>query len=371
MRIAVVTAFNPKNAGMFSVDLAAEEFFRNRKCEVVFFRMHTKKQQANASFGGQEFRLVRSPSDFDPFDVIVYWGDFINNPAYGKKEFFGWDLKYGLLTDRHQSFEKWKQFCLLKGVKKIHQKVISVSNNFQEIDATLRKFAPTEVSEISALFEENFDAIFPRDPVSTEILLKSIPYAAKGNVYTGLDAAFLLDIKKLPTLGCAIIPKFSYLFARSNIQGINGLICSAAFHNRSIPLALRKWHSLNSDAKGRLQYFSMMDEIQKSSFVLTDVYHVCINAMNLGVPVVGLGNAASHQIDTIGDFKKKVLFSMFGLEGSYFEVPETTLDRGDIDDINSMIALQVNASKSGIDYANLHQKKIEYRARLEASIFGS
>jgi hypothetical protein len=54
--------------------------------------------------------------------------------------------------------------------------------------------------------------------------------------------------------------------------------------------------------------------------VVTDLYHLAINGMRLGVPVFGLGNPAGSQQGSLGDFKKKILFKMLNLERFYIEV---------------------------------------------------
>lgn len=56
--LAVVTALNPSNAGMYSVDLAAEQFLQSLGFDPVLFRGQTRKGRRRERFGAQRFRAV-------------------------------------------------------------------------------------------------------------------------------------------------------------------------------------------------------------------------------------------------------------------------------------------------------------------------
>ena len=80
--VAVVTAHNPRNAGMLSVDLAAEHFFGESGTTWDMFKSHNAAPEGADSFAGQKIKILADVEQLKDYRVIVYWGDFINSPVY-------------------------------------------------------------------------------------------------------------------------------------------------------------------------------------------------------------------------------------------------------------------------------------------------
>ena len=307
---------------MLSVDLAAEDFFRNIGVEFQFFRSHTRNNQSVEYFAGQTFFLLQDLNHLKNYDIIIYWGDFINSLTYGLEDFFVLDKRHGITNDPSVSFERWKRIYLLKDYYRGSQRVISVSNNFQGMASAYAQISQTEKNEINQLYEENFDAIFPRDYISTQILLECSPRAAGGNVRTGVDAAFLLDVQSLlpPYFRLKSRRTFSFFFGRSELTGITLLLCSSMYFSRTAPIKVDGWFDIRPDLCGRQQLSRLFGQIGQSRFVITDTYHLCVNTINLGVPVVGIGRQAEEQVGSVGDYKKQTLFQMFDYEKNYISL---------------------------------------------------
>ena len=84
MSTAVICAHNPgrRNLGMYSVDLAAKDFFSSlgTKFELVKYAGHER-------IGEMRYRKIVDPQDLQFFDRIVFWGDFQQNPIWGRADF--------------------------------------------------------------------------------------------------------------------------------------------------------------------------------------------------------------------------------------------------------------------------------------------
>src|SRR5690606_7616273 len=101
----------------------------------------------------------------------------------------------------------------------------------------------------------------------------------------------------------------------------DGLIQSIARMTGLEAVGLPNWLHLKPESAAR-QFRHQRAIVTSAQFLVTDIYHLSINALNCGVPVFCLGRPDGGQIGTLGDFKKKVLFSMLGLEDRYFEIME-------------------------------------------------
>lgn len=373
IKVAVITAPNRSNTGMVSVDLAAESFFNDKAVAFDLYRTHTVDNKDIEKFSGQQFYRLKDPGQLKDYDVICYWGDFLNSPAYGQEDFFGLDQRDGICRDREESFKRWMRLCLLDGYDKGCQRVISVSNNFQGMASSLSRMGTEERSSVCRLLEHNFDAIFPRDPVSTEMLVKHCPRAAKGNIRTGVDAAFLLDSHSfVPDDGRTWSARsFSYFFGRSGITGLSQLLLSLGLHFRAFPSELEGWLSVTPEREGWEQLSAFLCQVSRSQFVVTDTYHLCVNAMNLGVPVVGVGRYSDEQEGTLGDYKKQTLFQMFGQKENYIAIQKPRLSSEDRRSVRQAVRRLLSSSNGAVSASSRIRARVQaYKAELEASLFG-
>ncbi|MGV0958411.1 MAG: polysaccharide pyruvyl transferase family protein [Limnohabitans sp.] len=354
-KIAVVTAYNPRNCGMYSVDLSAKHFFDQLKVDYTIFRAQSKIHPLIDN--GLKFQKLTSQKQFDDFSKIVYWGDFINNPIYGINDFSGREILWGKSNSLTESFEKWMHLFLLEGFDK-HAKVYSISNNFQTLDSLTDQFDVNEIDRIKSNFASNFDFIAPRDRLSFRLIKNLIPEAHE-IIHQGIDSAFLLDHENVyPSLrNQGKNSTFAYFFVRSDFSDVDVLVKSVEKSTGLRAVKINDWLSMN-----RLSYditfFEALKAIKNASFVLTDTYHLAINSMNLGIPIVGFGLEAESQTNTCGDFKKKILFDEFSLGDFYIEAKSTKLNEK-IDQVLKMI--------SKIDdfaFSKIIEKKQSYRHTL-------
>ena len=62
---------------------------------------------------------------------------------------------------------------------------------------------------------------------------------------------------------------------------------------------------------------SILSELSGYSLVVTDTYHLCVNAWRMGIPTVCIGSGTTHDTSTVGDKKKEVLYAMYGAQPFY------------------------------------------------------
>jgi len=319
-KVAVVTAFNPSNAGMYSVDLAAIQFLKSLNFKFSLYRAHVYRRRLPVFIDGTRLKYLKNQKPFEKADVVLYWGDFINNPVYAIEDFREREFFSGRSTEKYDALEKWKELFLLKGFSAKEQKVLSVSNNFQSASSALRDVGNKNHQEIVELFNRNFDAIFPRDPESTTEMQNTLNSPVSPRIECGVDAAFLVQDHHVGKLPLELKPGgyFTYFFGRSQINNADRILSEVSKATGLKPICLNKWLSLSF--RGWDKDFSEMTTlIYNSAFLLSDTYHCCVNALAMRRPVIGLGQSVAEQRGTLGDYKKKTLFSMFDLSDYYIE----------------------------------------------------
>lgn len=306
---------------MYSVDLAGVQMMRSIGRPWGIYRPQIHPKRPPIFIQRAPIRRMRAPEDAQKFATVLYWGDFQTNPLYGTHDFGRREPWANRTREPEAVFQSWMRFCLLKGVDMTGRQVISVSNNMQSLDQTLDKLGPEIREEIIGLYRKNFTAIYPRDQRSTDEIEALLPEtgAPRPKIACGVDAAFLVkehfDRPKRPH-DFVHQRYFTYFFGRSKIAGTEKLVRDVEEATGLKGVPLEYWFTLNHWL-ARSQFSTMTTLIRHSEFLLSDTYHVCINALTLRRPVVGLGRPAADQDSTIGDFKKIQLFGMFGLSDTY------------------------------------------------------
>lgn len=313
--IAIITAANPLNSGMYSVDLAAMSLFSQLGMKHTFFLPQAKKKRLfkyipllnsyNLRFGNIRHKLLSSAQQLEEFTHIIYWGDFLNNPRYGRLDFSPRDVAFGHSSTKAEAYKRWAEiFALVDQEPSAH--VLAVGGNFQHA------FDESEAGVLSS-FLKKADLVLPRDPRSFNNLKPLLSH--KTVLSQGMDCAFLL-----PPLASHLQEGkyFCYEFGRSSLPNIEQLISSIEAATGLRGFRLPKWLHLKHQVAHK-EFSKQREFLAKAQFVITDIYHLSINTLNCDTPVFCLGRAASEQTGTLGDYKKQALFSMLGLKDHYFE----------------------------------------------------
>lgn len=310
-RIGVICAFNVSNAGMYSVDLAAHQVFADLGVDHDLIVTQARHAGEREHFGRMKFRVIRDPALLSDYDLIVYWGDFQNNPVFGRGDFARREVRLHGAEDLDAGYAYWRSIML--GDPSGHVPSLSVSNNMQGL--------PDDAGadpDLSRIYVDRFAAIYPRDPLGTQKVRSFSPAATCAQ---GIDAAFLLDHAKL---GIDTRPErsdtFCTFFARSKIKEMDKLVRAIEERTGLTAVPIESWFKSGAGRADRV-FRDMIQTMCQSRFVLSDTYHFCVNSLTLGVPVVAIGRATSDQVGTLGDHKKRTLFDMFGLGAHYLTTP--------------------------------------------------
>lgn len=320
-KIAVICAYNPRNCGMYSVDLAASQYLKKLGKNFTMFTSQYKRRLQGRSWGKLKFERLRSASQLKDYQTVLYWGDFVNNPAYGRGDYSWRDVHYGLSADSESAFKKWKELFLLDGVEK-PPRVFSISNNFQTLDDYASADNGEEVDSIRRLMKANFDGFYPRDSLSSD-RLREFFAPQEVSVSTAVDAAFLLDPEELypDLISIQETPSFAYFFARSGMTDVSSALRKVKEATGCRPMKIDNWLSMGR-IRADATYHKALKTMKASSFVVSDTYHVLVNALNLGKKVIGVGAVSNRQEGTCGCYKKKVLLEEFGLGAYWCEFSE-------------------------------------------------
>ena len=325
--ITVVTAFNPKNAGMYSVDLAAEQFLRSRGYSIRMVRTQEKKTWFKPRFGRQRFEVIRNVKQLFKTDILIYWGDFTTNVLYGLHDFPLRDLAFGYNETQNAAFESWVNLFLPHRQNR-NTAVYSIGQNFHSLGHSLNSLSAELQLNLESRYRHSFDAIIPRDDISL-LALNELGLKDSGvSISQGLDTAMLIDHHALyPTLK-SVKPSdtFAYVFGRSGFHQLPELLHEVEERSGLKAVDLPFWHSLRASKADR-QMQHMLEVIASAKFVLTDTYHCAINAITMGKPVFCLGINQAEQSVTVGEPKKRILFRMMGLKQNYLEFDEPDLDK--------------------------------------------
>jgi hypothetical protein len=298
-KVALVCAFNPGNTGMYSVDLAASRFMRT--LGVPHRLINFQRRPWRPVLG---FRSTRDLKYLKTFTHLLFWGDFQNNPVYGTNDFAKRELKFNYASSDKEAISNWSKLHLdisdeLHGVK-----IASVGNCFLGAGT-----AATEKSLVSSLrnFVRNAVAILPRESQSMQQLMDASEPSA--NIAAGLDTAFLLD-------GCnrqdyRDEKNIGFRFVRSGVVDADAGIAELAKATGLSPIEI-PWTTGDRKASCKKKFSQAMDAIATCRVVVTDVYHLTVNATNHGTPVICLSRGDYNASTSVADAKKHALSEQIG-----------------------------------------------------------
>lgn len=379
IKVAVVCAFNPNNAGMYSVDKAAKQVFADLGVNHRFFVAQAAPFQvvraiprrgarllakafgsfihpSEVRFGEIKFSVLKSPDQFKPYSHVLFWGDFLNNPVYGIQDFAKKDVEFHHSTDSTNGFKRW-QSLFVNGPLMAGKKVGAIGGNFQYREEAM----PCQGDQILRDVANGFDLVVPRDPYSLQTLRRRAKNPDKASMGPGMDCAFLLQ----PKIAVDKNESFSFHFGRSRFTGVESFVDELSQQTGLDSIELKNWFNLRPESASK-DFLELEANILSSRFVVTDTYHVSVNALRLGVPVFCLGRAAETQKGTLGDFKKRALFEMFHCNNFYFahesNVVEDVFMHRCVEEISKRFQRQNMNSES------VHQKIAETATSMHKSL---
>jgi len=310
-RIAVVCAYNPRNSGMYSVDLAARHFFASLGIDHELCVTQNRTKVASL-----RYRLVRSVDGLRGFDSVVYWGDFLNNPMWGAGDYAEREVKRHRASGSIEGFERWRQLYLQAGAGlPISTRIFSFGGCFMGMEPTLED---ASVRASMGEFVQRASAVVVRDPLSFEALSRLDGGSSK--VSLGFDCASLL----MPARGPAAWRGryFAHSFSRSlGVEAARALVEAVeretGLRGIAVDWLFARWPKRFTHAKFTLHLTLM----RHARFCLTDTYHFAINSLSQGSLPLCVVRDEPAVSSTLNELKKVALFRMVGLEAALLPIP--------------------------------------------------
>jgi hypothetical protein len=318
--VAIICAYNPRNTGMYTVDLAATTFFKNLNIDADLYCFQTSFFKDHVASGSLKIKVIRNLNELRHYKSIIFWGDWQNNPVWGLSDFSIREVIRGYASNTDEGFANWLDLYLpLK--KGFSQKIYSFGNSFLGITNFLSNISNYSKTQISERFSQAFDFVLPRDHHSYEELKLLFP-SIKMEEW-GMDLTVLNNFGEINSLKQSSKNlDFSYFFNRSSLHknNINLIIKNTHYLSSNYPLEIKNWLKISRIFPS----FSIRNNfniISSSQFLITDTYHLALNALNMGTPTILIGENEDQSLHSCCQNKKKILFESIS-PNLYIEIPK-------------------------------------------------
>ncbi|WP_290990407.1 polysaccharide pyruvyl transferase family protein [Hyphomicrobium sp.] len=311
-KVGVICAFNPGNTGMFSVDLAASQLFDAWNIDYTLINFQKRPWRLPS-----KYLVCRNIDKLGRFSHLLYWGDFQNNPVYGTRDFASREMKFGNARTVDMAVSNWARLHLdLPDLLGKHARVASIGNCFLGAHEAAAQYA---LGPSLARFADTAFRILPRETYSVNEITSASSSTSPPNISTGIDPAFLLEPKEYHDFRDAHY--FGYHFARSDVRDISEGLKAIEARTSLVPLEV-SWAVGNRKAKQKNLFYSALATMKKCRFVVTDVYHLAVNTLNHGTPVVLVSRKSSATKSSVDDQKKYALAEQLGARPLHLPLAE-------------------------------------------------
>jgi hypothetical protein len=343
-KLAVICACNPgNNNGMYSVDRAARHAL-----EALGLRYDLCVTQGHRGMGALRYRLIRAPSDLLGYRAVLYWGDFLNNPMYGRYDYAQRERaaarKRVTLED---GFAHWRRMYLELGAElPASTPILAMGGCF--IGAQSQLHDPVVLRSMRA-FLNRCAAVVVRDSDSFELV--SSLQATNASIRLGFDGASVLPCREPAGKRGGY---FAHSFGRSlpddqvdelvrNVERRTGL------KGVRVDWLVKRWPKRVTHTN-----FSMSLALMRHArFCLTDTYHFAINSMRQGsLPICVVRDDYAHAT-TLNERKKRVLYRMVDLESAMLPMkgrPMEPVAPDDLRDAAEVVAALVPSLAGSLEW---------------------
>lgn len=356
-KISVICASAPKpNPGMLSVDLAFYAFSKRHGFDddVTYYHLYTEDELHSGKDKAVYDEITRRqklPFKYECFrdrvdeiaasDVIIFWGDFLHMAHY--------------LNDAGKNLYK-------TGIAKSHEEGVRIARqHFFLVDAETSTLNKVIMFGSTLLFNRSLDYRNPDYHECITHFLQSVNSVRVRDVYSafkvseirsdynrsflGLDCSLLLqddDMRLLDRSDYSADESFGkdkvgIFFGRSDCDTkVLGKFAGELSKSLSLDAQWLSWRldksarRIQRRIKGYFRNFEvpsfpepplpgdLYEIMSRYKFIITDTYHVCLNAWRLGVPAVCVGQAVPESewsVSSGSEFywrdKRQVFYSMY------------------------------------------------------------
>lgn len=336
MRCAVVCAFNLGNSGMYSTELAANQFLSRIGIDYDFCITQgkiTKKGIIN-------YRRIKNIDEFSEYDAIIYWADFQNNPMWGVNDFLNREKRENPSRVEEEAIDGWRNIYLrLHDILPETTKIYSIGGCFIGAPPYLDQ---PDIRKDFYDFLRTADGIIVRDNLSFQIL-EDFHQNTEKNISLGFDVASLL--RPVRRFRWSFSKYFVYAFRRTLPEAEGDRLATFIGEKLQLkPVKIEWWPNKISNRS----FNSNLSTMGGAQFALTDIYHFAIDCLTQQTMPVCIYDPASEGESTVSDLKKKILFEMIDGDGFLVPVVGNKLDRDSETNVLEIAARILGSSGFGL-----------------------
>ncbi|OLZ68852.1 hypothetical protein AV521_18715 [Streptomyces sp. IMTB 2501] len=353
-RVAVITAPNIgyRNTGMLTVDLAFESLRRRLGDEIdaAWYTLHlpeTVPLRACAQGTDFPFRFHELTEHLDSLrdhDAVVFWGDFLHTRHYLAQDATNRLLDFGIAEDRDAARALLHRTLLLADQPdELLSRTLSYGGTI--LHNTQSDYEDKEYGPLFSRLMTRSHRVWARDPLSAAKIAHL--RGDRTTDYFGSDAALLSrpgDLDRLPATGWSEqVPEGGaigvFLGARTPIPDWLPAFCQSLSDRFGAPLEWLPW--FDRDIPSRVGHIptrpgdhtigDLVRVLSRYRLVITDTYHLCVNAWGAGTPVVCVGAPEPRPTTdddylTLSDVKKHVFHMAYDATDFYLSTLPDTLE---------------------------------------------
>ncbi|MEU3887022.1 hypothetical protein [Streptomyces sp. NPDC029041] len=349
-RVAVITAPNIgyRNTGMLTVDLAFESLRRRMDTafDASWYTLHTpetvplREGARGTAFPFRFQPLAEHLGTLRDHDAVVFWGDFLHTRHYLAQDATNRLLDFGFATDRDDARAQLNRALLLADQPdEVLARTLSYGGTI--LHNTQSDYEDKEYGPLFSRLVTGSHRMWVRDPLSAAKLAH-----LRGDRTTdhfGSDAALLSrpgDLDHLPASQWSrSVPEGGavgvFLGARTPIPDWLPAFCQGLSDRLGAPLEWLPWFDRDVPAAvshiaarpGSPTVGDLVGVLPRYRLVITDTYHLAVNAWGAGTPAVCVGapepTPKTHDdYLTLSDVKKHVFHMAYDATDFYLTTQE-------------------------------------------------
>jgi hypothetical protein len=326
---------------MATVDLAAISVIRRiaPDAEITLYA-YGKPTQLSYQPGDLPYQYLNVEEHTDKYlssDVFVFWGDFTHARCYWTIDRACPHATLGNVSEveaakwNAEQFVRASQYIFLTTLPQSRLKKVVVFGSTIITNEAADMLDPVYYQHYRRFFM-HAGAVYFRDALSAA---KVSPL--RGSEATlACDCAFLLrkdDLKRLSGFHEAAGRKgIGVFFGRSHTKTkmmMFSRVVASHLGEECSWLPWFKWYpsgrsyQLKSWALGfklwpdDVDSGVLLSSLSGCKYIITDTYHLCVNAWRMGIPAICIGEGAGHAHTSLNDKKKEMLYEMYGAREFY------------------------------------------------------
>ncbi|WP_055717248.1 hypothetical protein [Streptomyces torulosus] len=351
-RVAVITAPNIgyRNTGMVTVDLAFESLRRRMATQVdaTWYTLHPPETVALRECArGTEFPFRFRPlaehlDELRDHDAVVFWGDFLHTRHYLAQDATNRLMDFGMAEDRDAARQLLNRTLLLADQPdELLSRTLSYGGTI--LHNTQSDYEDKEYGPLFSRLVTRSHRIWTREPLSAAKVARF--RGDRATEHFGSDAALLSrpgDLDHLPaTAWSQDLPEGGaigvFLGARTEIPAWLPEFCASLADRLGAPLEWLPWFDRDVPARaahiarrpGDHTLGDLLHVLPRYRLVVTDTYHLAVNAWGAGTPVLCVGApepvpTTHDDYLTLSDVKKHVFHMAYDAADFYLTtLPDT------------------------------------------------